>query len=90
MLRFEWVKHVCDGSLAERYVKFTRAQKKRFARAIANVDEFIVVNEGLRDWLINEAKVSQPITIIPSLLNIPSEGDMNLSYRDPSRTTAVS
>jgi glycosyltransferase involved in cell wall biosynthesis len=80
MLRFEWVKHVCDGSLAERYVKFTRAQKRRFARTIANIDEFIVVNEGLRDWLINEAKVSQPITIIPSLLNIPSEGDMNLSY----------
>ena len=79
MLGFEWVKHVCDGSLAERYRKFTRAQKKRFARAIANIDEFIVVNEGLRDWLINEAHVSQAITIIPSLLNIPSDGDMNLS-----------
>ena len=79
MLRFEWVKHVCDGSLAERYEKFTRAQKKRFKMAIANIDQFIVVNEGLRDWLINEAGVSQTITIIPSLLNISLEEDLNLS-----------
>jgi len=73
LLRFEWVKHVCDGSLPERYSNFSAGQKRRFYKAIAAIDEFIVVNETLREWLLQEAHVNQQITVIPSVLNIPDE-----------------
>ena len=79
LLGFEWVKHVCDGSLPERYPNFTRAQKKRFARAVAEVDEFIVVSEKLRDWLNREANVTKQMTVIPSLLNVPDTQETKLS-----------
>jgi len=73
LLGFEWVKHVCDGSLPTRYPTFSNAQLKRFRKALTAIDEFIVVSEELRDWLIDECKVAQPITVIPSILNIPAE-----------------
>jgi glycosyltransferase involved in cell wall biosynthesis len=73
VLRFEWVKYILDGSLPERYSNFPHAQKRRFKNAIASIDEFIVVSEALRDWLINEIKVTKSITVIPCLMNIPAE-----------------
>jgi glycosyltransferase involved in cell wall biosynthesis len=79
LLGFEWVKHICDGSLPERYPGFTPAQKRRFKKAIAAIDEFILVNETLRDWLTSEVTITRKMTVIPSLLNIPPEAqEMNL------------
>lgn len=73
LLNFEWIKYILDGSLPERYVNFSVSQKRRFARALAAIDEFIVVSENLRAWLIDEVKVTRRITVIPCLLNIPPE-----------------
>jgi glycosyltransferase involved in cell wall biosynthesis len=73
VLRFEWLKHISDGSLPQRYASFPPARKRRFQNAIASIDEFIVVSEPLRDWLINEVEVKKPVTVIPSLINIPAE-----------------
>ncbi|HEY6805548.1 MAG TPA: glycosyltransferase family 4 protein [Pyrinomonadaceae bacterium] len=73
VLRFEWIKYILDGSLPQRYASFTTAKKRRFQNAIASIDEFIVVSEKLRDWLINEVRVTKPITVIPCLMNIPAE-----------------
>lgn len=73
VLRFEWYKYVLDGSLPGRYLDFNIVQRSLFRLACSAVDEFIVVSEQLRNWLINEVHVRQRITIIPCLLNIPSE-----------------
>ena len=73
LLGFEWIKHVNDGSLPARYAKFSRSQKRRFSRALNSIDELIVVNSDLRDWLLEEIGVTQKLTLIPSLFNIPAE-----------------
>lgn len=72
-LQFEWVKYILDGSLPSRYPHFTPVQRHLFKSAINAADEFIVVSEELRDWLRNEIKVKQKITVIPCLLTIPDE-----------------
>jgi glycosyltransferase involved in cell wall biosynthesis len=43
-----------------------------FHRAVNAVDEFVVVSEDLRRWLINEIKVRQPVTVIPCLVPAPT------------------
>ena len=73
LLRFEWIKHVNDGSLPARYAGFSSAQKRRFRRALTAIDEYIAVSEELRDWLTKEIKVTKKITVIPSLVNITSD-----------------
>jgi glycosyltransferase involved in cell wall biosynthesis len=73
LLGFEWIKHVNDGSLPARYANFSRAQRRRFKRALNAIDELIVVNSDLRDWLVDEIGVHQKLTLIPSLFNIPAE-----------------
>lgn len=70
---FEWIKHVNDGSLPSRYTKFSISQKRRFRKALNSIDELIVVNSDLRDWLLEEIGVTQKLTLIPSLFNIPAE-----------------
>ena len=70
---FEWIKYILDGSLPQRFADFHPAQKRRFEKALNRIDEFIVVSEELRLWLVDELKVTQKITVIPCLLNIPTE-----------------
>lgn len=72
-LGFEWYKIILDGSLPARYRRFGFMQRLLFRRAIAAVSEFIVVSEDLRRWLLEEIKVSQPVTAIPCLLPIPEQ-----------------
>ncbi len=72
-LGFEWFKYILDGSLPERYQRFNPLQRRLFRAAINAVDEFIVVSEELRDWLRNDIKAKQKITVIPCLLTIPDE-----------------
>lgn len=72
-LRFEWFKYILDGSLPQRYLHFSPLQRRLFQAAIGAVDEFIVVSNELRDWLREEIKVDQKITVIPCLLTIPDD-----------------
>jgi glycosyltransferase involved in cell wall biosynthesis len=77
-LGFEWFKNILDGSLPKRYPEFGWLQRRLFHRAIAAVDEFVVVSEELRYWLNDEIKVQQPITVIPCLVP-PPDRDAKLS-----------
>jgi len=77
--RFRWIKVFHDGSLPSRYDSFQPLQKFYFKVLIRLVDEFIVVSEGLYDWLKNIIKVKQKVTLIRSLLPIlPDIVDPNL------------
>ncbi|MDT7542801.1 MAG: hypothetical protein QOE33_2705 [Acidobacteriota bacterium] len=67
-LGVEWIKNVHDGSLPARYKNFGRLQRSLFKRAVASVAEFVVVSEELRRWLVEEIKVRQRVTVVPSLL----------------------
>jgi glycosyltransferase involved in cell wall biosynthesis len=73
LVKFYWYKYVLDGSLPSRYPSFTPLQRTLFRRAIAAVDEFIVVSPELAGWLKDEIKVRQKVSVIPCLLNIPQE-----------------
>jgi glycosyltransferase involved in cell wall biosynthesis len=73
LLQFEWFKYILDGSLPERYPKFTPRQRKLFHQAVNSVDEFIVVSPELHDWLKDDLKIKQKVSVIPCLLNIPEE-----------------
>jgi glycosyltransferase involved in cell wall biosynthesis len=71
LLGVEWYKNVLDGSLPSRQRHFTRTQRMLFRLAVNSVDEFVVVSEELRRWLLEEIKVRQPVKVIPCLLPIP-------------------
>jgi glycosyltransferase involved in cell wall biosynthesis len=72
LLRFEWYKNVLDGSLPNRYAHFSRRQRWLFHRALRAVDQFVVVSPDLKQWLQQEMKTSQPITVVPCLVPIPT------------------
>ena len=74
LLGFEWYKNILDGSLPRRHAEFGFLQRCLFQRAVRAVDEFIVVSEDLRRWLVEVIKVQQPVTVIPCLLP-PLPGD---------------
>lgn len=78
LLRFEWVKVFLDGSLPFRYPGFGRIQRLLFHSAIKSVTEFVVVNEELKLWLLNEIGVRQNVTIIPCLLPMSATLDTSL------------
>ncbi|MCA1817270.1 MAG: glycosyltransferase family 4 protein [Acidobacteria bacterium] len=69
-LGFTWYKNVHDGSLPARHRNFGAARRFLFRRAVASVDEFVVVSEELRRWLREEIKVTQRVTLAPSLLAV--------------------
>jgi len=79
LLHFEWYKNVHDGSLPGRYERFGIITRWLFRWAIKAIDEFIVVSESLKQWLRDEIKVVQPITVIPGLLPGPASADARLS-----------
>lgn len=80
VLGFEWYKNIHDGSLPGRYKGFGIMQRWLFRQAIDAVDEFVVVSENLKRWLVDEISVRRPITIIPGLLpNQPGDEDAKLS-----------
>jgi glycosyltransferase involved in cell wall biosynthesis len=71
LLRFEWVKIMQDGSLPSRYKKFNPFRKVLFRMAAQSVTEFIVISEGLEDWLRREIRVGQKISLIKNLFPVP-------------------
>ena len=86
LFRFEWYKNVLDGSLPMRYANFSGRQRWLFHRALRAVDQFVVVSEDLKQWLQQEFKISQPITVVPCLVPIPaSEVNVPLSPKTESQ-----
>ena len=73
--KFKWIKVIHDSTLAERYSNFSKDQADIFKKVINLIDELIVVNEVLADWLINVLKYKRKIHIISSLIPLPKEYD---------------
>jgi len=73
LFRIEWVKMIFDGTLPSRYQEFNKTQSFLFRLAIRRVAEFVVVHEDLANWLRDEIKVAQPVTIIPCLIAPPPD-----------------
>lgn len=71
LLRFKWIKIMQDGSLPSRYKKFNPFRKLLFRIASQSVTEFIVISEGLEDWLRREICVGQKISLIKNLFPVP-------------------
>ena len=71
ILRARWYKNILDGSLPARHREFSALRRLLFRAAVAGVDEFVVVSEELRRWLVEEVKVTQRVTVIPCLVPIP-------------------
>ena len=68
LLGFEWVKILHDGSLPTRHAAFSRTRRARFRLAAGGVTEFVVVSEELGRWLREELRVTQPVSVVKSLL----------------------
>jgi len=71
LLRFEWIKVVHDGSLPSRYSGFGPVRKLLFRLSVSAVDEFVVVNDGINEFLRNEIGTRQDVTTVNALLPIP-------------------
>ncbi len=83
ILRFEWYKNIHDGSLPSRQRQFNFIRRALFRLAIKFVDEFVVVSEELRRWLIDDIKVRQKVMVVPPLLPLAQEEtDAQLSTPD--------
>ncbi|HEY0173494.1 MAG TPA: glycosyltransferase family 4 protein [Pyrinomonadaceae bacterium] len=75
LLGFGWVKILHDGSLPSRHAAFTPARRALFRLAAGGVTEFVVVSAGLERWLRDEVGVTQPVTLVGSLLPVPRRGE---------------
>ncbi|MBV8858268.1 MAG: glycosyltransferase family 4 protein [Acidobacteria bacterium] len=76
LLGFEWVKILHDGSLPSRHAAFKPARRTLFRLAAGGVTEFVVVSEELARWLREELRVTQPVSVVKSLLPVArGEGD---------------
>jgi glycosyltransferase involved in cell wall biosynthesis len=75
LLGFEWVKILHDGSLPVRYARFGAPRRALFRLAARSVTEFVAVSEELARWLREEVKVTQPVTLVGSLLPVPYRDD---------------
>ena len=72
-LRFRWYKNILDGSLPARWREFGAGRRALFGLAVRGADEFVVVSEDLRRWLVEEVGVRQPVSVVPCLLPVPPE-----------------
>lgn len=68
LLGFEWVKILHDGSLPARHAAFKGARRALFRLAAGGVTEFVAVSEELARWLREELRVTQPVSVVKSLL----------------------
>lgn len=71
VLRFEWIKVVHDGSLPSRYHSFGSVRRMLFRLSVGSVDEFVVVNDNIGQFLQNEIGVRQRVRTVNALLPIP-------------------
>lgn len=80
--RFKWIRIIHDGSLPARYKTFGIVRKSFCRLSIKFVDEFIAVSEDLYLWLRNNMNVKQKVSLIKSLLPIPSDLSTSLLSAD--------
>jgi glycosyltransferase involved in cell wall biosynthesis len=73
LTKFRWIKMVHNGSLPMRYKSFSLLQRKVFKHALSHIDELIVVNDELANWVKNTFDYRRPIVVVGSLL--PSQAD---------------
>ncbi|MFL6333794.1 MAG: glycosyltransferase family 4 protein [Pyrinomonadaceae bacterium] len=78
LLGFEWVKILHDGSLPNRHADFKNVRRALFRLAAGGVTEFVVVSEELGRWLREELRVTQPVSVVKSLLPVAREMDGKL------------
>jgi glycogen synthase len=78
LLGFEWVKILHDGSLPTRHVVFSPARRALFRLAAGGVTEFVVVSEELERWLREELRVTQPVSVVKSLLPVACGADTSV------------
>ncbi len=71
VLRFRWIKILHDGSLPERYRSFSRFERWLFRIAVRKVDEFVIYNKDLEDWVCETTGFGGPIRAIPLFLPLP-------------------
>lgn len=71
VLRFEWIKVVHDGSLPSRYNAFSSVRRMLFRLSVGSVDEFVVVNNDIGQFLRNEIGVRQTVRTVNAILPIP-------------------
>jgi glycogen synthase len=74
LLGFEWVKILHDGSLPSRHASFKPVRRALFRLAAGGVTEFVAVSEELARWLREELRVTQPVSVVKSLLPV-ARGD---------------
>jgi glycogen(starch) synthase len=88
LLHFEWIKVMQDGSLPTRYRKFNPVRKELFRLAIQSVTEFIVISEELQEWLHDEIRVNQKVSLIKNLFPV-SYRSSSLSLPEEMETALV-
>lgn len=71
-LRTRWYKNILDGSLPARHREFSPLRQLLFRLSLRAVDEFVVVSEELRRWLVEELGVRRKVSVIPCLLPVPA------------------
>ena len=72
VLRRSWYKNILDGTLPARHREFTPLRRLLFRLSLGAADEFVVVSEELRRWLVEELGVRQRVSVIPCLLPVPA------------------
>ena len=75
ILGIKWIKIIHDNSLPNRLPSFPFYERLLAKLALKTIDEFIVVNQDLFDWLKHDLKLKQKITLVKPLLPI----DLDLS-----------
>lgn len=72
-LRFTWVKILHDGTLPPRLENFGFLQRMLFRAAISHIDEFVLYDRNLKDWLCGKIAPERECHFIPILLPLPSD-----------------
>ena len=86
VLRLHWHKNILDGTLPARHREFTPLRRLLFRLSLRAADEFVVVSEELRRWLVDELEVRRKVTVIPCLLPVPAR---HLEEELPADATAM-
>jgi glycosyltransferase involved in cell wall biosynthesis len=82
LLRFRWIKVLHDGSLPRREEDFGFIGRWLLTLAIRHVDEIVVSNSDLADWIQKKRGFDGPVHVIPTLVEVPGG-------TDPPRSSAI-
>ena len=86
ILRFRWIKVLHDGSLPERHGSFSAIRRFLFRLAVRNIDEFIIFNRELEQWISEKTGFAGPISRTSVFLPLPKcwgEGEIPARIKVP-------